>query len=508
MFDRLKTLFAHTTVYGLGDVATSLVGLLLLPIFTRYLTPAEYGVIALLLTAEAVTKVLFRWGVDTAFLRLYYDCVDNGARQALASSIFFFLLGINGILVAVGLGAAPWIATRLLGDVAHTMVLRLVFLNTFVIGFFFIPFALLRIENRARRFATVTFSRTLATLCLRLLFVVVFGMGVLGVVLADTIITALYALILARWSAPLIRPMFSRRSLREALRFGLPKLPHGVAHLVTALSDRYFLGVLATASDVGVYSIGATFGLSLKYFLSAFQTAWSPFLYEMMDKPDARDTYRAVTTYVFLTLVLLAAGLSAIADELIRLMTTAQFHQASAVVPWVAIGAVLQGFFQLTSVGIAITKRTRYYPIATGLAACSSVGANLFLIPRFGIIGAAWSQVVAYGVLAAAGLTFSQRSYPIRYEWSRLARIVVAGLLSYTAATAVPMGQTGTVVAILGRGLAVVLIYPTILIGLGFFRATEMARIRQVIGVNRPSHPAPVDGSADMAGGKEELRLP
>ena len=91
MFDRLKTLFAHTTVYGLGDVATSLVGLLLLPIFTRYLTPAEYGVIALLLMAEAGTKVLFRWGVDTAFLRLYYDCVDTGERQALASSIFFFL---------------------------------------------------------------------------------------------------------------------------------------------------------------------------------------------------------------------------------------------------------------------------------------------------------------------------------------------------------------------------------------------------------------------------------
>ena len=85
---------------------------------------------------------------------------------------------------------------------------------------------------------------------------------------------------------------------------------------------------------------------------------------------------------------------------------------------------------------------------------------------------------------------------------------MVAGLLSYTAATAVPLGQTGSVVAILGRGLSVVLIYPTILIGLGFFRTTEMARIRQLIGVDRPSNPAPVDASAEMAGGEEELRLP
>ena len=109
MLDRIRNLFRNLAIYGFGDVATSIVSLLLLPIYTRYLTPSDYGVIAMLLTIEAVAKVLFRWGVDTAFMRLYYDCADQPARQRLASTIFFFLLAVNGSLLAVGLLGASWL---------------------------------------------------------------------------------------------------------------------------------------------------------------------------------------------------------------------------------------------------------------------------------------------------------------------------------------------------------------------------------------------------------------
>ena len=88
---------------------------------------------------------------------------------------------------------------------------------------------------------------------------------------------------------------------------------------------------------------------------------------------------------------------------------------------------MLQGIYQLTSIGLAITKRTRYYPVATGIAAVASVTANVLLIPHFGVLGAAWANMISYGVLAAVATWFSQRFYPISYEWGRLARIVVGG---------------------------------------------------------------------------------
>ena len=477
MFHRLKTLFTHTVTYGLGDVATSLVGLLLLPVFTRYLSSVEYGIIALLVSVEAVTKVLFRWGVDSAFLRLSYDCADQRARQRLASSIFFFLLTINIGLLLIGLATAPALAVALFDAPEHTGTLRLVLLNTFVISFFFIPFTILRIEQRSRRFAVVTFSRSAAALVSRLVLVVVFGMGVRGVVLADVIVTTVFTIILSRWAMPFIRLTMSWSVLRKALRFGLPKLPHGIAYQAIAVSDRYLLSTLATVHDVGVYTIGATLGLGLKYFLSAFQTAWSPFLLEMMNRHDARDTYRTVTTYVFLVLVLLATGLSAVAVDLVGLLTTPEFHGAAQVVPWIVIGALLQGVYQLTSVGLSITKRTEYYPITTGIAAVTSVSANLVLIPRFGLIGAAWANMLSYAVLAASGMVFSQRFYPIRYEWSRLVKLALAGLVAYTLAAAVPRVIT-PLPGLFIRGMVVVVCYPALVFTLGFFRPTELRRIR------------------------------
>ena len=491
MFERLKRLFGDTTVYGMGDVAPSLLSLLLLPVFVRYLTPADYGVIALLLTVEAGGKVLFRWGMESAFIRLFYDCQDVAARRRLASSIVLFLVATDGALLIVGLLAAPLIATELFGTPAHTGLLRLVIANTFVIAFFFIPFGLMRVERRSSRFATMTFSRAAATTLLRLLLIAVLEMGVLGFVLADLVVTAIYTVILGTWCAPLIRPTFSGTALREALRFGLPLLPNACAHQVIALNDRYILIRYATVSDVGVYAIGATLGIGVKYFLRAFQTAWSPFIFEMMDKPDARETYRTVTTHAFLMLVLLAAGLAATADDLIRLMTVPDYYAAARVVPWIAIGAVLQGAYQLTSVGLSITKRTRYYPLVTGLTLVSSVGANLVLIPRFGFMGAAYANVFAYGILAVAGMSLSRRHYPIPYEWSRLLKIVAAGLASGGFASIVPLGEPGAALSLLGRGVLVIVGYPASLFALGFFRETEIARLVEFMRVNvtgqRPS---------------------
>lgn len=489
MFERLKTLFAHTTVYGMGDVAPSLLSLLLLPIFTRYLTTTEYGVIALLLTVEAGTKVLFRWGVDSAFMRLFYDCKDLSARQRLSSSIFLYLLAANGVLLVIGLLAAPRVAAGLLGTTAHTGTLRLVIVNTFIIAFFFIPFALLRIERRSARFAKVTFSRTISTTCVRLLLVVFLEMGVFGFFLADLIVTTIYTVILGRWCAHLIRPTVSRKTLGEGLRFGLPLLPDGFAHLAIALSDRYILNWYTTMSTVGVYSIGASVGLGVKYFLRAFQTAWAPFLYEMMDEADARDTYRAVTTYALLFLVLLATGLSALAHDLIRLMTTADYHTAADVVPWIAMGAVLQGVYQLTSVGLSITKKTSYYPLVTGLTLAGNLSANLLLIPRFGIMGAAYANVLTYCILAAAGMAASQRQYPIRYEWMRAVKITIAGVASYTLAASAAMEYYGPLAGLVGRGVVVAVAYPATLFVLGFFRHTEIARLLDILRIRRRSLP-------------------
>jgi O-antigen/teichoic acid export membrane protein len=238
VFAKVKQLFTNLVIYGLGDVATTIISFFLLPIYVRYLSPDDYGVLSLLLTTEVVTKILFRWGIDASFMRLYYDCADQRARQVLASTQIWFLVVTNGTLLAIGLLGAPLLGHHLFHTSTYTLVLRLVLINTFVIGFYYVPFHVMRIEEQPRQFIALGFSRSLATLVLRLVFVIGLHYGVLGVVLADVVVTAVFTIVLARWYVPLVRFVFSREVLNESLRFGLPRVPHGVAHQVIAVFDR------------------------------------------------------------------------------------------------------------------------------------------------------------------------------------------------------------------------------------------------------------------------------
>ncbi|MFB3853303.1 MAG: oligosaccharide flippase family protein [Vicinamibacterales bacterium] len=487
MLAYLKNLSRNLAIYGVGDVATSLVSLLLLPVYTVYLTPSDYGVIAMLLTVEAVAKITFRWGVDTAFMRLYYDCADQRARQRLASTLFFFLLAVNGSLLMAAVMSADWLSELLFDTTAHAVLVALVIANTFAAGFFFIPLQVLRIQERSAEFIALSFARSSGTLVMRLVLVVWAGMGVAGVVAADVVVTAIFAAGLTRWFAPLIRPVFSRPVMAEALGFGLPRIPHGIAHQVIGLADRYFLNAYGTLRDVGLYSIGASFGLALKLFLSAFEYAWTPFFLDVMHQSDARRIYSTVSTYALTLLVLLVVVLSAAAPDLVRLFTSEQFHGAAAVTPWIALGVMFQGVYILGSIGLIITKRTTVYPLATGFAAVASLSANAALIPRYGMMGAAWANTIAYGTLAAVTVVASWRLYPIRYEWSRLLRVILTGVSAYLLARwAVPVFQSPLAGLVLNT-LVTAAAYASVLFLSGFFQAGELRVLRDICG--RARHP-------------------
>ena len=121
---RLCALGRNFAIYGLGDVATNIVSFLLLPLYARFLTPDDYGAIGLLLTVEVVAKIVFRCGLDASFMRFFYDCARTPDRQRLASTIFWFLAAVNGVILALLLLAAPFI-THLFGVPGYTCALRI-----------------------------------------------------------------------------------------------------------------------------------------------------------------------------------------------------------------------------------------------------------------------------------------------------------------------------------------------------------------------------------------------
>ena len=419
-----------------------------------------------------------RWGVDASFMRFYLESRSVTDRRRLASTLFFFLAALSGALAVAGVAASPWLGHRLFQGPDYVWPLRLVFITTFLGCLSFLPFHVLRIEGRARTFVALTFSANLATLLSKLLLVVGLRLGVVGIYLADLIVAVGIAGVLLPRYAALIRPMFSMSVLRECLAFGLPRIPHGAAHQVIAGADRYVLSLYEALREVGIYSVGANLGLGMKLFLSAFENAWAPFYFSEMKDPEAKATFRAVTMYGVAILALMVAGLSALALDLVRLMTTPQYYGAAVIVPWIGLGVALQGWYLLTSIGLNITKRTMYYPVATGLAAAASVGMSLLLVPRFGAIGAAWSNALAYAVLAGSAMVFSQRVYPVTYDWDRLARVIAAAVVSAVAGRLVLASTVSPWLGLPVRASVVVLVFAAALAVSRFFQPQEIQQLK------------------------------
>src|SRR5262245_9876372 len=168
----LRRLTSGVAIYGAGDAAISIVNFLLLPIYVRVLTPADYGALLVLISLETFVKILNRWGLDGAFMRYFLDREEGLPRQRMATTILAFLVVLDGLLLAVALAASRPIGTTLFGTDSYLTAFRLMLVNMFLVAFTFVPFHVMRIAGQALQYSALTFARSAGTTFLRLVLVV------------------------------------------------------------------------------------------------------------------------------------------------------------------------------------------------------------------------------------------------------------------------------------------------------------------------------------------------
>ena len=438
----------------------------------------DYGALSILLLFGVLTKIFFRSGLDAGFFRIYYEQKTDHDRKVLATTLFATAMAVSTLLFALSAIGSIALGRWLLGDafassqVASWVVLVAAdtLLNTFV----FVPMNLFRIEERPKAFTVMTLFRSAINIGLKLTLIMS-GWGVSGVLWADLVASLLFVLALAPTLIRNLTMGFSVPLLKEAAAFGLPKVPHGIAHQVLNLSDRKLIEIFTGLAASGLYHIGYMMGTGVKFFLAAFELAWSPFVYSQVGKPNAAHTLGRIVTYAFATLFGFGLLNAVFGRELLFLMAEPEYHAAHTVIPIVVLAYMLQGVFALGSIGIGISKKANVYPAITLSAATVNVILNILWIPRFGIDGAAWATVAGYALMAALGYYFGNKHYPIPFEWSRLSRVVAAAALAYGLSTLAPSDwQTALPIKV-----AATLAFPAGLYLFGFFSAGEIDWVKK-----------------------------
>jgi O-antigen/teichoic acid export membrane protein len=266
---------------------------------------------------------------------------------------------------------------------------------------------------------------------------------------------------------------FDRGLLREMNRFGIPLVPTALFLWVTNFSDRFFLVKLSDVSEAGLYSVGVRVASAMVLLLTAFRMAWPAFAYSIRDENEAKRTYAYVLTYLTVVTAWVALALTLLAPWLVDLLAAPRFAESSRVVGPLAFAAVAFAAYIVIAIGVGRVRRTQFNWVVTGAAAVVNVALNLALIPSYGMMGAAIATVAAYVTMAIGMAWWSQRIYPVPYQWRRVATAAFAAVGLAVAGKAIDVG--------LPAAVALCAVYPLALGLLGFTSREERRRLGRLV---------------------------
>lgn len=479
---RLRQLVSEAGLYTLGNIVRRSFSVITMPVFTRYLSPSGYGVLAIVGTVQGMLEVLYEMGVSQSSTRFYYDCRDAHQRRTLFGTLLLLSLGIALVLSAVLLIWGNLVWDHIAPDVAFYPFIFLAILTVLFGVVPILPRVVFRVENQVPRFFRLSTAQTLLTVALGVTLVVWYPLGPLGPILASCVVAALFAGVYVWYLRKQVRLAFDWTVARQALSFGLPEVPLRWGSWALKASDRLILQHFTSLSVVGIYSVGYAVG-KMPFDLVGNGIHWAmvPFLYTTATQESderSRQIFSKVATYNILILAALGVVTMLWSGDLILLLASSRYADADSVVPFVVCASFLEAASNIPSKGLYLQRKTPYLLPLWTIPAVLNVGLNFVLIPRFGMIGAAWSTLVGYVIMMVLTLWISQRVYYIPYEYGKITKILGAAVVVAVAGRLVHDVSWPTAIAL---KLGLLAFFAGLLAVSGVIAASERTLIRSML---------------------------
>jgi O-antigen/teichoic acid export membrane protein len=474
-----------TVRYAAAGIARQALNVLLIPLYTIYLGPTDFGVLALLTISGTLVLRTVETPVGNALQRFYFRPDYRDRRDVLVFNLALFTAAnVLAVLVLYRL-AGDGLATLLFHEGPLAATVRL---HGFVVAFSIttsLTGIFVMLLERSRIYTVASILNVVVTGVVSVVLLAYARLGVAAVVLGQAAGLLFQTLLCLPLLGRHMRRVIDWDVLREPLRFGYATLLSGYSNILIIAGDRYMLGFLRTVNEVGLYSFGCNIGnmVTLAIGTPVISGVW-PTIRRMEENPDEQRAFvRQVTTFVCAAGVALAVGLSIFAPELIRLLASRpEFVAAAAVVPLLAFSQALQGLAAFTEAGITLGNKPAYCSGTALAAAAANLGLGFLLIPRFGILGAGWATLVSFLLWNGLNLHYSTKFYRLRFDVGRIVHSLMLGAVLVAAVHLLPRGLSPFWLWPLKALL--VAAYPVLLVATGFLRAEER---RMLISLWRPT---------------------
>lgn len=446
----IRKLAGQTAIYGLSSIVGRLLNYLLVPFYTRIFSAQEYGVVSELFAWVSFLAVLYTYGMETSFFHFANKTNDTkkvyntGLTALLISSLFFSGIAIlfsGSIAEALQYGKHPeyirWFALIIFFDTLTTL-----------------PFARLRKENKALRFASLRLVNILINIFFNIFFLALCPVWIkdngllhdlaslvyspqagVGYVFISNLLASAITLIILSPQFRGFRLQADKPLLKEMLMYGFPLLIAGMAGMVNETLDRAVYKFLAPDASVamkelGIYSACYKLSIIMTLFIQTFRYAAEPFFFSHYAAEGSKAVYARVMNYFIITCSFIFLLVMLFMD-VFQLFIGEKFRSGLNVVPVLLMANLCLGVFYNLSVWYKLTGQTRYGALFSVAGAVITIVLLFLLIPRYGYTGAAWATLICYASMMLMSYFTGQKNYPVPYDVRKMIFYPVMALLIY-----------------------------------------------------------------------------
>ena len=386
----------NASIYTVFSVFSKSVNFLLLPLYTSYLTTADYGIVGIVTALTAFLSIVYTLSLAGSINRFYVEYKrKNKILNALYSTIF----------ITVILNATFWTFVSLIGSKLFNYLIPNIdffpyifwgIMTVWLLPIYLLYQRILQARQNGKKVAFLNLSYTLINIALTVIFIVVLKQKAEGVIKAQTITALIMAVLIFVIFLRKIKWNFSSKLFKRIIKYSLPLIPHSLAGVSSTMIDRFVINKYLGASEVGIYNIAYQFGNISNVLTSAFNQAYVPWFNEQV-KENRKDLIKIVALFATIVFSLFSMGISLFSEDILKLFAKEDFLKGAEFIPYLAFAYALNGVYYIfaTDLFYDITgKGVRKLALITISSALINLVLNIALIPTLGILGAAVAFVV------------------------------------------------------------------------------------------------------------------
>ncbi|MCF8296150.1 MAG: oligosaccharide flippase family protein [Melioribacteraceae bacterium] len=428
---RINKFAKHSIFYSIGNILPQAVGFILLPIYTAFLEPSQYGIVNSMTVLSAVVGVLLTLGIDRGIYRLYYDYDENERRVYLGTILIglaFFSLTISCLVLVF-----PSLLSCIFQSIPFYPYYFLMLSFTLLSRIIIIPSIYLRISEQAGKYVLLSLTSFILTASFNLLFVIYYKEGAVGMLKGTLFANAIMTPIFYIFTYNSFILKFKLKYFVESLKFSLPILPSFIFAWILNLSDRIFLEHYLTLNEVGIYSLGYKIASIITVIAGGIFQAYTPFFYKLANEKhfNFKTKIEKYNDFLVIIILIICFFISFFSKEFMKLFISFKYYESINLIPILSVAFFFSQTTALLNLMIYQEKKSLQNMYLTFFASLINVISNIILIPFYGMMGSAIATIISFSVLFISKYWYARKCYFIPFKWQIIIPTIIVLVTIY-----------------------------------------------------------------------------